>query len=186
MGYFSNIAESAFKENPDGEGWLYYPNGVLGKGYLVIDPVYKEKLFNFQKRMYMFIIPFGILYGLSIDTSNIEVSDFYLLAIIFIPIYLRQYFLVKKLPKSNVKLKASEIMSRYKGFLFSRSYFYLMYFISAILISLGLSTPLLFNKPYSEVMDLTLIQVGCGLFFLVVTLILHKLKKSNKPLKQTD
>ena len=179
MGYFSNIAESAFKENPNGEGWLYYPNGVLSKGHLVVDPAYKDKLFKFQKRMYMFILPLGVLYGLALDLSNIALSDFYLLIILLIPIYLRQHFLVRKLPKSNVKLKAKEaITTATKGF--SSYYFYFMYFSSVFLIAIGLSSPLLFNKPYSEVMDLTIMMAGSGLFFLAISLSLHKLKKSNK------
>ncbi len=178
MGYFSSIAESAFKENPNGEGWLYYPNGILSKGRLVIDPEYKDKLFKFQKRMYMFILPLGILYGLALDLSNLALSDFYLLGILLSPVYLRQYFLVKKLPKSNIKLKAKEAFSTAsKGF--SNYYFYFMYFSSIFLIAMGLSTPLLFNKTYSEVMDLTIMLTGSGLFFLVMSLILHKLKKSN-------
>jgi len=37
MGYFDSMAEAAFKENPDGEGWLYYPNGILSKGCIVVD-----------------------------------------------------------------------------------------------------------------------------------------------------
>jgi hypothetical protein len=179
MGYFSSIAESAFKENPNGEGWLYYPNGVIGKGYLVTDLPYKDKLFKFQKRVYMFILPLGFLYGLALDFSNIALSDFYLLIILLTPVYIRQYLLVKKLPRSNVKLKAKEaIATASRGF--SSYYFYFMYFSSAFLISIGLSAPLLFNKPYSEVMDLTIMLAGSGLFFLAVTLILHKLKKSNK------
>jgi hypothetical protein len=31
MGYFSSIADAAFKENPEGEGWIYYPNGAIFK-----------------------------------------------------------------------------------------------------------------------------------------------------------
>ena len=179
MGYFSSIAESAFKENPNGDGWLYYPNGVLSKGRLVTDPEYKNKLFKFQKRMYMYILPLSVLYGLSLDLSNIALSDFYLLAILLTPVYLRQYFLVKKLPKSNTKLKAKEaITTASKGL--SSYYFYFMYFASVFLIAMGLSTPLLFNKPYSEVMDLTIMLAGSGLFFLAVSLIPHKLKKSNE------
>jgi len=178
MGYFSSIAESAFKENPDGEGWLYYPNGIFSKGHLVVEPTYKDKLLKFQKRMYMFIFPMSFLYGLALDYSNLALSDFYLLAILLVPIYLRQHFLVKNLPKSNVKLKAKEaVTAASKGF--TSYYFYFMYFSSAFLIATGLSTPLLFNKPYSEVMDLTIMLAGSGLFFLAVSLILHKLKKSN-------
>lgn len=178
MGYFNSIAESAFKENPNGEGWLYYPNGILSKGHLVIDPEYKEKLFKFQKRMFMFILPLGFIYGLALDFTNLALSDFYLLVILLIPVYLRQYFLIKKLPKSNVKLKAKEaIATASKGF--SNYYFYFMYFSSVFLIVIGVSAPLLFNKPYSEVMDLTIMLAGSGLFFLIFSLILHKLKKSN-------
>jgi len=174
MGYFSSIAQSAFKENPNGDGWLYYPNGVLSKGRLVTDPEYKDKLFKFQKRMYMYILPLSVVYGLSLDLSNIALSDFYLLAVLLMPVYLRQYFLIRKLQKSNVKLKAKEAITASKGFLFSKYYFYLMYSCSAFLIAMGLSTPLLFDKPYSEVMDLTIMLAGSGLFFLVVSL------KSNK------
>ncbi len=177
MGYFNGIAESAFKENPDGEGWLYYPNGILSKGHIVTDPSYKEKLFKFQKRMYMFLIPFSILYGLSLDLENLELASLYPLVIIMMPVYLRQYFLVRKLPKSEVKLKFKEGIETASKKL-PKSYFYFLYISAAVLIALGLSTPLLFDKPYSEVKDLVLMLSGMGLFFFVVTIFLQKLKNS--------
>jgi len=33
----NNIEVSAFKKTPEGEGWLFYPNGILSKGHFVID-----------------------------------------------------------------------------------------------------------------------------------------------------
>lgn len=177
MGYFNSMAASAFKNNPDGEGWLYYPNGSFSKGRLVTDSLYKEKLFKFQQRIYMFLLPVGLLYGLSLDLDNLNLSSLYPIIIVLAPIYLRQYFLIKNLPKSNIKLKPKEAITTAANGL-PKYYFYLFHFSSTGLIIIGLSTPFLFNKTYSEVSDLTLMLTGTGLFFLATGIILQRLKKS--------
>ncbi len=179
MGYFSNIAEAAFKDNPDGQGWLYYPNGIFSKGHIVTDAAYKNKLFKFQKRVYMFLIPLGFIYGLGLDLDNIDIYDFVPIAIILAFIYLRQFYLTRNLPRCNIKLKYNEATGVAARGL-PTYYFYALYISSFCVIAISLSTPLLFNKPYSETLDLTLILLGLGVFGLIFGLYLHKLKKSNK------
>lgn len=181
MGYFSNIAEAAFKDNPEGDGWLYYPSGIFRKGYLVTDINYKEKLFKHQKRVYIFLISFGFLYGISLDIDNLSLSNLIPIIIVLMPIYIRQYFLIRKLPKSNIKLKYKEASQKVsKGF--SIYYVYFLYFSSAWLTVTALVTPILFDKPFSEVKGLAYMLFGFAFLSLILALHLHKLKKSNKRL----
>jgi len=178
MGYFDSLAESAFKKNPDGEGWLYYPNGMLSKGRVVLDEEYKEKLFKFQKRIFMFLLPLGILYGFGLGVDDFELSSLVPPVVILILVYFRQYILIRNLPKSDVKLKYKEATGKAAQGL-PNWYFYSMYVLSASLIIMALFSPQIFNKPYSEVTDLMLMFLGMGVVGLLLALFLHKIKKSN-------
>lgn len=179
MGYFDSIAESAFKDNPEGEGWLYYPNGIFSKGHIVTDETYKNKLFKFHKRVYMILIPLGFIYGLGLDFDNFSIYDLVPVGIILAFVYLRQYFLTRNLPRCNIKLKYKEATGVAARGL-SKYYFYSLYIASFCVIGISLSTPLIFDKPYSETLELTLMLLGLGVFGLVMGVYLHKLKKSNK------
>lgn len=177
MKYFESLAESAFKENPDGEGWLYYPNGILSKGRIVTNKLYKEKLFKFQKRMYMFLLPLGILYGLSIDTKNFDVYSLLLPLFIITIIFLKQYWLTKDLPISRVKLKYREATTKAaKGL--PKWYFYLLFISSILVIAFGLFSPLIFNKPYSETIFLTSAFLGMGIIGITLGLFILRYKKN--------
>jgi len=179
-GYFNNLANSAFKDNPNGEGWLYYPNGILSKGRIVLDIKYKEKLFNFQKYIYMLGIPLGVIYGLSIDFDRITIYTLFPPLVFIVVFYSIQYLLIKNLEVSNVKLKYKEATSKAMQGLPSW-YCYLLYSSSLLIIIIGLSIPLIFNKTYSEVLNLILLTVGMGVVGMVVGRLVQKYQKLGRP-----
>jgi hypothetical protein len=177
MGYFDSLAESSFKENPEGEGWLYYPNGILSKGRIVKNTLYKEKLFKFQKRMYMVFLPSGVLYGLSIDTASFNLYSLLFPLFIIAVTFLRQYWLTKDLPISKIKLKYKEATTKaVKGL--PSWYLYLLFISSVLVIIFGLFSPLIFNKPYSETVFLTTSFLGMGITGMVLGFLVLKYKKN--------
>ena len=133
--------------------------------------------------MYMFILPLSIIYGIGLAGAEFNLYNFIPLVIILVPIFLRQYFLVRNLPKSNIKLKYNEATSEaVKGL--PMWYFYGLYTLSGISIVIGLTSPWFFNKPLSEIMELALMFIGMGIASLLLGLFLHKYKKSNKSLER--
>ena len=175
MKYFDAIAESAFKQNPDGEGWLYYPNGAFGKGRIVNDIETKKKLFKFHKNLYMFGLPIGALLGFSFVGDFTEVSNRFILGVFLLGIFLLQYLKVKNLAISNHKLKFKEAASvGLQGL--PKWYHKLLYTFSGLAIVLGMSMPIIFNKSYNEIMPIILISLGIGVLAFVIAVMVQKLR----------
>lgn len=172
MGYFNSIADAAFKENPEGEGWLYYPNGIISKGRIVPDVETRIKLHNFQKRLYMFGISLGVLYGLFIDIKNLDIYSFVIPSISIALVLWRQHFLVKDLSVSAVKLGYKESVSTaIKGL--PSWYIYLLYTSSLFILASGLY----FHFTKSE-NSIGVIFVGSSLVCLILGLVVQKVKKT--------
>ena len=182
MGYFEHLANAAFKDNPEGNGWLYYPNGMLSKGRVVTDKQYKDKLFKFQKHMYMFLMPSGVIYGLFLSRTEFYFYNLIPIVIILTPIYIRQYLLIRDLSKCNIKLKYNEATSEAVKGLPTWS-IYVLYISASMLIAIGFCSPWFFNKPLSEVIELALMLIGFGIAGILLGLFVHKYKKSNKSVK---
>jgi hypothetical protein len=171
MGYFSALADGAFKENPDGEGWLYYPNGIISKGRLVASEETKKKLHNFQKRMYMFGLPFGAIYGLSLDLDNVNYYSFLVPAVILLLVIIRQQFLIKNLPVSTIKLGYKESVSAgLKGL--PVWYIYLLYVLSFSVFICGIYFYLEKSDSY-----VGLIFIGTSVVSAALGVLTQKMKK---------
>jgi len=56
MGYFNGITDSNFKTDDKGR-ILFYPWGVLGKGYILTDDSIKRKIRRFKKRYHIISLP---------------------------------------------------------------------------------------------------------------------------------
>ena len=130
----------------------------------------------------MFLLPLGILYGLALDFDDFKLLSLVPPLVILVIVYLRQYFLVRNLPKSKVKLKYKEATGKAVQGLPTWN-FYSMYVLSTSLIIMSIFTPQIFNMQYSEVMDLTLMLLGMGIVSLLLGLFLHRLKKSYNAVK---
>jgi hypothetical protein len=104
MGYFDKIAEAAFKETEQGMA-VYYPNGAMGKGRLISSKEEKEKIFKFHKRLYKVLMFVGLPYGWLLGLSGIfTVSTIAPIIVLAGLMFLRQYWLIRKLPKHELKL----------------------------------------------------------------------------------
>ncbi|MCC6138381.1 MAG: hypothetical protein IT287_07090 [Bdellovibrionaceae bacterium] len=103
MGYFDGLTEASFKKNNLGQT-LYYPWGVMGKGYLVIDNAREQQLRKFTKLNYLITLPvvifnqviFGVL-------PNLILLPIYIVTFIFL---LRKY--TSNLPVVTEKLGVKE------------------------------------------------------------------------------
>lgn len=60
MGYFDGITDAVFKTAEDGTS-LFYPNGVLGKGYILPDAAKKQEIRKKLKVFYIIFLPTIIL-----------------------------------------------------------------------------------------------------------------------------
>lgn len=103
MSYFDGLTEASFKKNTQGET-LFYPWGVLGKGYLVQDSKKEAHLRKFTKLNYMVTLPLVIVN---------QILFGYLPNLILMPIYLITFVVILKkltkgLPYAEEKLKISE------------------------------------------------------------------------------
>lgn len=103
MGYFDGLTEASFKKSEQGET-LFYPWGVLGKGYIVSDAKKEAELRKFTKLNYIITLPVVIINQLLFG---------YLPNLVLLPIYLVIFLvllkkLTKDLPIANEKLKISE------------------------------------------------------------------------------
>lgn len=103
MSYFDGLTEASFKKNNEGQT-LYYPWGVLGRGYLVTDIEKENQLRKFTKMNYVIILPIvvitQILFGI---IPNLVILPIYM--IVFV-VLLKKF--TAGLPTVTEKLKVGE------------------------------------------------------------------------------
>lgn len=176
-GYFNALAEASFKKNPDGKGWLYYPNGIFGKGRVVKDERTRRILFKFQKRMYMFFLPVAIFYGLFMGFTSVSWQTLMPFAILIFITYLWLHILIRGLPKSQVKLKYRESTAKSMRGLpiwYSKA----LIIFSSFVLGFGLITPVIFDKSFDEVSGFTMIVVALGVFGIALALFIKKFRQN--------
>ena len=179
MGYFDKITEAAFKKGENGKT-IYFPNGVLGKGRVIEDPILKEKVFKFHKRLNKYLVPFAVFYGILMGLGGgASLNAISPLIIIAAFVFLRQRFLIKDLPKHNVKLTVKEASTSTSKAMHPAVLVFMM-LNGAMCIVLSLLLPSLFGKPINEIQSLVLIIFMLGVVSLAISIYLYKLKKSNK------
>ena len=171
MGFFDKLAESAFKESSNGE-IIYYPNGALGKGRLVTDPAQKTKLFNYSKRLFKYLFPLGIIYGMGAGFSyGVSLESIIPIIVIYFVAFIRQRFLIKNLAIHNEKLTIKEGVATV-----SQAYHPVFLASSVIngvlLVCLAFALPSILNKSISEILSLVIfvfmvgvVSIGFGAYF---------------------
>lgn len=102
MGYFEGLADASFKTDARGRH-LFYPWGILGKGFVMPDPETYRAQRRFFIRMYMVLLPAAII------SPMIHVA----LSLVLLTGYCVWYWLyIKKItrywPHADEKLKMSE------------------------------------------------------------------------------
>ena len=181
MGFFDKITEQTFKINEEGET-IYYPNGLLGKGRLVGSVEKKEKLYNYQKRVNKYFLPFSIFYGILIGLGgSLSLEAFYPLLIIYLFIFIRQRLLIRGLPiygKKHTVKETTESISK----IYSPNFLKFMGVMGVFSILISFFIPFIIEKPINEIVPLFAIPFGVGAFSLVFAVYFIKLKKSNKAL----
>ena len=126
MGYFDGLADVLFKTAPDGRK-IFYPYGILGKGYILPDDASYQKCKRFIKTWHLFWIPFLLIIQL--------LPTFWTLFLISVPIYFLLYdFLARKLVKGGVvsELKLTYIESFTKKAKAQNIFFLLLSFIGTL------------------------------------------------------
>lgn len=188
MKYFNALADAAFKDDPEGDGWLFYPNGVIGKGRIVEEDEVKAKLHRFMVRFYvsgfLLILPLAFLV-FAMDNFFIPVvliSAWSLIA------YLRLGYLVKDLPKSPVRLKYMEALSKsFRGL--PRWHPWAGIILGSLLIIIALVLLVLDDRAFEKAVTMFMLIVGLGVLGIALGLfelwLFRKLDR-DYPVETTD
>ena len=177
MGFFDTLAENSFKQGLDGE-LIFYPNGAMGKGVVVPDEETRIKLHNFQKRTYKLVffavLPYSSIIGLGNPFSLTAFSPIILLVLY---ILYQQYSLTRGLKKHELRLGFGEAAQRGAKTL-PNWYYWSFGILSILMITIGLTTPLLFKKTLYDVIFIVVGFCSFGLLGLGLSIKMYKLKNS--------
>lgn len=177
MGFFDNLAETAFKKGADGSD-IYYPSGIIGKGRVVVDAERRKKLFNYHKRTYKYVIPLASLYGLVVGFGGMTLGHLVFIGIVLTLLLARQRYLIKGLPVYGEKLKLSEAAA--VGAKAVHPAFLLIFGTSSLLlIAAGATLPIVSGLPAKEVLRPMLGIASMGLLGLALSIYLYRVRKSN-------
>lgn len=174
MGILDTLVNIEFQKSPDGNGWIYYPNGWLGKGRIIIDKSVKENFYKYQKKTHIFAV---LLFLYLVLFFSINTTSILTISAIVIVFYTHQYFVIKNLPKSSVKFNHKKAIAQ-KLSVFPNWLLYFMYINSILLLILGIFSPTYLNKPFAEIYEYFLLFTGFGLFGVIITFVIHKSKKN--------
>jgi hypothetical protein len=177
MGFFDDLAETAFKKSAEGSE-IYYPTGVLGKGRVVSAPERRRKLFNYHKRIYKYLIPLSLLYGLALGFDGITRGGWAFIGVVLVLVVARQRYLINGLPIYGEKLRTAEALAT--GAKAFHPAFLLLFGVSSLfLIVGGAATPFVFGSSINEVLYPMLGIVSMGLLGLAFSIYLYRARKSN-------
>lgn len=186
MGFFDNLAETAFRKAPDGSD-IYYPNGWMGKGRIVRESARRQKLFNYQKRIYKYAIPLMSVYGAVIGASrHLTIANLVFIGVVAGLLFARQRYLIAGLAVySENSLTFTEFVAR-RAKAFHPSIFWFFGASSLILIAGTLALPILIPRTSFEEMVLLMISlISFGIFGLALSIYLYKARKSNNSIQPT-
>lgn len=99
MGYFDGLTDGAFKTDTQGRQ-VFYPWGVLGKGYVMRDSEHHESLRGKIKLMYQITLPVVIL--------NQIVFGF-VANLIFLPLYIVWYLVMLKRWTTGLEISSEKM-----------------------------------------------------------------------------
>src|SRR5712691_5686451 len=169
MGFFDNLAETAFRKSQDGSD-IYFPNGVIGKGRIVGDPARRKKLFNYHKRILKYGIPLSVLYGLVFGVSG---GHLIFIGVVLVLLFARQRYLIKGLPVYSERLTVTEVAA--KG---AKAFHPLLLLLfggsSLILIAGGAAMPILLGMPFDKTAFPMIGIISFGVLGLSLSVYLYK------------
>jgi hypothetical protein len=185
MGFFDNLAETAFKKTDDGSE-IYFPNGVIGKGRIVRDSTRRQKLFNYHKRIIKYGLPLMILYGLVVGASGgVTKGHLIFIGVVIGLLFARQRYLIAGLPVYSERLTVTEATTR--G---AKAFHPLLLFLfggcSLILIAGGAALPILLRVPFDQIAFPMIGTISFGALGLSLSVYLYKARKSNNSIQPTQ
>jgi len=180
MGFFDNLAETAFKKTDDGSE-IYFPNGVIGKGRIVGDPARRKKLFNYHKRILKYGIPLAVLYGLLFGVSG---GHLIFIGVVLILLFARQRYLIADLPVYSERLTVTEVAAS-GAKAFHPLLLLLLGGCSLILIAGGVVMPILLRMPFDQIALPMIGIVSFGVLGLSLSVYLYKARKSSNSIQPT-
>jgi len=185
MGFFDNLAETAFRKNPDGSD-IYYPNGVIGKGRIVRDSARRQTLFNYHKRICKYGIPLMALYGAVLGMSGgLTKGHLIFIGIVAGLAFARQRYLIAGLPVYSERPTVTEFAARgSKAF-----HPLLLLFLGAsslILIAGGVAMPILLRTSFEKIMFPMIGLISFGVLGLALSVYVYKARKSNNSIQPTQ
>lgn len=99
MGYFDGLTDAAFKTDTQNRQ-VFYPWGVLGKGYVMRDAEHYHELRGKIKRMYMVTLPAVIINQLVFGVVG---------NLIFLPLYIIWYLVMLKRWTSGLEISSEKM-----------------------------------------------------------------------------
>src|SRR5260221_1103146 len=185
MGFFDNLAETAFKKTPDGSD-IYYPNGVIGKGRIVRDSTRRQKLFNHHKRICKYGIPLVTLYGAVLGASGgFTKGHLIFIVVVMVLLFARQRHLIAGLPIYSEKPTVTEFAER-RAKVFHPLLLLFLGVSSLILIVGGAAMPILLRTSFEKILFPMIGLIGFGVVGLALSAYLYKARKSNNSIQPTQ
>ncbi|MDX2349225.1 MAG: hypothetical protein QNK32_02430 [Porticoccus sp.] len=181
MGFFDKLAQVAFKDQEDGTT-VYYRNGVFNKGRVISNDDVLARIYRHHKNIYKYGLPVGLFYGVFVGLGGVSLESLLPLLIGTLLIYIRQWFLIRKLPIHDSKLKFKETFRQGIQVL-PKWYFYLLGISSLMVLGLSFYLPLTSNKPLSSVSWWPIGMAVFGVVGLALTVKLYKLRPHSKPVE---
>jgi NADH:ubiquinone oxidoreductase subunit 3 (subunit A) len=106
LGYIDGLTDALFKLDRDGKD-IFYPHGILGKGYVLPNSAKKEEVRGFLKRFYLVSLLLILLTGSTVGWA----ANVILIPPLLLWYYLRVKRLLKEVMPTAEKLKFSEAAS---------------------------------------------------------------------------
>ena len=178
MGFFDDLAETAFKKGADGSD-IYYPSGIIEKGRVVSDAERRKKLIKYHKRIFKYVIPLFSLYGVAVGLRGITWGHVVFIGVVLLLLIARQRYLIRGLPIYGAKLQASEALAR-GAKVFHPAFLVIFGVSSLLLIAMGAAIPVIFELSVEEVLYPMLGIVSMGFLGLALSIYLYRARKSNE------
>jgi len=173
MGFFSDIAQSAFRKGENGEV-IYLPNGIMSKGRVVTDSVREKQLRFFSKSTFKLLIPCLIFVMWYVDIKD-PITFIPLIFIFLLEIGIKKY-LIRDLPVYKGKYKSKKILEEGED-LYYPSVINIFAVLGFFFVALGLFF-IVTSKEGS--VGISLFPIFIGIVFFGASIFMFRANKSNK------
>lgn len=177
MGIFDKMTKVLFKEHENGTT-IYYAKGLLNKGYIITDKYTREKVYKFHKRIFKYLVPFGIVYTILLWLSGAYVLSIVSILLMSMIVHQKQKSLTKNLSLYEEKLTIKEAENIILSF-FPKSFLIFMIISGFLAVVIALLLPVVLDNDLQSLTGLIIILFIMGLFLLGTGRYLYQLKKKS-------